>query len=44
MDSEKYFKPGKISESGFVWSAKSNCVFSQMGTQRCCAYEKQKLF
>jgi hypothetical protein len=37
-------KGRKISESGFVWSAKSNCVFSQMGTQLCGAYEKQKLF
>lgn len=37
-------KGGRISESGYVWSAKSNCVFSQMGTQLCSAYEKQDLF
>lgn len=37
-------KGKRIGEFGFVWDSKINCVFSQMGTQLCGAYEKAKLF
>ena len=37
-------KGQKISELGYVWTSKCNCVFTQIGTQICGAYVQERLY